>query len=127
MSKRTASYLSPHEMFRLDLACKPIVEAFGHAPYLVGSVMQRPDYRDVDVRLILPDEEYDQVVTSPSMRTMLSVAFTAYLREATGLPIDFGVQRRTQANAAHPNWRNPLGRRSLTAWTGDAPVSAAVL
>lgn len=114
-------YLSPHDMFRLDLACKPIREAYG-PPYLVGSALHRADYRDVDVRLILPDEDYDRLVPTPEVRTMLSVAFTAYLREATGLPVDFGVQRCTEANAAFPSWRNPLGLRSLTAWTGDAPV-----
>lgn len=117
--KRAASYLSPHEMFRLDLACKPIAEAFG-CPYLVGSVHDKPDFRDVDVRLVLDDDEYDRLITSPAERTMLSVAFTSYLREATGLPIDFGIQRRTEANAAHPTWRNPLGVRHLGNWTGDA-------
>lgn len=122
---RSASYLSPHDMFLLDLACKPIKEAFGHPPYLVGSVSERPDFRDVDVRLILADDEYDQLCSSPEIRTMLSVAFTAYLREATRLPIDFGIQRRTEANKQHQKLRNPLGTRHLTNWTGDAPRRAA--
>lgn len=119
---RSASYLSPHQMFLLDLACKPILEAFESPPYLVGSVAERHDFRDVDVRLILEDAQYDRLVPTPQVRTMLSLAFTAYLQQATGLPIDFGIQRQTQANEAHPNKpRNPLGLRTLTDWTGDAP------
>lgn len=109
-------------MFLLDLACKPIVEAYGHPPYLVGSVMERADYRDVDVRLILDDDQYERLVPTPELRTMLSVAFTAYLRQATRLPIDFGIQRFTQANEQHDKPRNPLGLRHLISWTGDAPV-----
>ncbi len=142
---RLASYLSPQPMFLLDLACRPIRQAFGTPPYLVGSVVQRPDFRDVDVRLILDDQQYDRIIATPEIRTMLSIAFTAYLQTATGLPIDFGIQRQTQANEQHSikvrhshtepvigcrcaeltaperPTRNPLGLRSLADWTGDAP------
>lgn len=34
---------------------------FGHVPYHVGSSLDRKDWRDVDVRLILPDNEFDVV------------------------------------------------------------------
>lgn len=116
--------MTPYQMFRLDLACKPIVEAFQATPYLVGSVTTSDRPRDVDVRLILPDEQYDRIIDSPEMRTMLSLAFTAYLVAATDLPIDFGIQRQTEANEQHPGSRNPLGLRGLSAWTGDAPPSS---
>lgn len=117
------SSLHPPMLFALDLACKPIREAFGHEPYLVGSVQERKAgaRSDVDVRLVLPDDEYDRLITSPSLRTMLDIAFSAYLEKFTGLPIDFQIQRRTQANAAHKGkQRNPLGGRSLANWIGDS-------
>ena len=112
--------LSPYQMFLLDLACKPIVESFGSAPYLVGSALTEAHPRDIDVRLILSDKKYDRLIRRPEMRTMLSLAFTAYLASATGLPIDFGIQRQTQANEKHRGPRNPLGVRDLTCWAGDA-------
>lgn len=58
------SHLSPPVLHRLDLACKPILDAFGHEPYLVGSVQERTAScgSDVDVRLILPDDEYDALM-----------------------------------------------------------------
>lgn len=121
---RRAGYLTPIEMFRLDLACKPIEQAFGEPPYLVGSVNERPDFRDVDVRLILADDVYDRMIQSVAMRALLSFAFTSYLREATGLSIDFGIQRMTEANALHKGKsRNPLGTRNLGCWPGDAPIA----
>lgn len=123
---RTSS-LSPFQMFQLDLACKPLVEAFGTPPYLVGSAMAGGIPRDVDVRLILADDEYDRLIVTPAMRTMLSMAFTAYLVAACGLPIDFGIQRQTEANKQHSGPRNPLGLRHLAGWTGDAPIGNVVV
>ena len=35
-------------------------DAFGETPYLVGSVLRGPGWRDVDVRMILPDDEYER-------------------------------------------------------------------
>ncbi|MBD3784579.1 MAG: hypothetical protein IE926_16790, partial [Micrococcales bacterium] len=49
-------------MHRLDLACSPIRRAFpSYGPVLVGSVNQRADYRDVDVRVILADKDFDRM------------------------------------------------------------------
>lgn len=116
--------LSPEQLFRLDLACKPLVDAFGDEapPYLVGSVSERPDFRDVDVRMILRDKKWDRVekALGPKAFTFLSFTVAGYLREATGLPVDFQFQRLSDANELHEGSRNPLGRRSLDAWTGDA-------
>lgn len=116
--------LYPSLLFRLDLACKPIAEAFGTEPYLVGSLQERTagPRSDVDVRLILSDKKYDRLIRTPQMRTMLDLAFSAYLAEMTGLPVDFQIQRMTQANE-HKGQRNPLGRRSLASWVGDAAPS----
>ena len=117
------SSLHPPMLFALDLACDPIYEAFGEYPYLVGSVQERTagPRSDVDVRLILDDEKYDALVSSPEFRTMLDIAFSAYLHAMTGLPIDFQIQRRTDANTQHAGkQRNPLGGRALADWPGDA-------
>lgn len=121
-----AMSLSPYQLFLLDLACRPIDEAYGDQAftYLVGSALTKRHPRDIDVRLIMDDETYDRLIPTPQLRTMLSFAFTAYLTAATDLPIDFGIQRRTEANALYPTMRNPLGGRRLSDWTGDASPGA---
>lgn len=121
------STLSPPVLHRLDLACKHISETFGgfSGPYLVGSVQERTagPSSDVDLRIILFDEEYDALFagTPAGFPTLLDFALSAYVRELTGLPIDLQVQRMTEANELHGGkQRNPLGRRALTNWVGDA-------
>lgn len=120
-----ASYLGPHEMFLLDNACKPIAEAFNSHPYLVGSVMETGQFRDVDVRLILEDIEYARLAAGISV-PLVNIALTAYLRRMTGLPVDFQIQQQTAANELHPGAvsRNPLGARPLIHFLGDgAPIN----
>lgn len=85
--------------------------------YLVGSVMERPNYRDVDVRLILSDDNYDRLTDE---WCLIGFVFSRYLADVTRLP-DFQVQRQTDANAAYPGRpRNPLGVREFGShWVGD--------
>lgn len=112
-------YLSTLELHELDEACKPICEGFDATPYLVGSANERPDFRDVDVRLILDDQEYDALFEKrPQFWALLSRVISTYLRTRTNLPIDFQIQRQTDANARHNKPRNPLGHRPLSNYAG---------
>ena len=109
--ERSASYLSPPDFHRLNWACVPIREAFGDPPYLVGSALTRPDYRDVDLRLILDDERHEQLFgdASPRLRLFLGCAISDWLARMTGLPIDFQFQSMTEANVPEHGMRNPMG------------------
>ena len=119
--RKRAYYLSTFDVYRLDQAVRPLVAAFDSYPYLVGSAVERPDYRDVDVRLILPDEEFDAIFDGRGgLWGVFCYAVTAWLRAETGLPIDFQVQRMTEANEKHPGVRHALGLRSTFAGGGDA-------
>ncbi len=86
-------------------------------PYLVGSAAQGLPWRDIDVRLILPDRRFaelteadpDEEQAPPEPRHMaLNVAFTVWGQRVTGLPIDFQFQSMTVAND-YPGSRIPLG------------------
>jgi hypothetical protein len=116
------SALSPRQMWRLDEACRPIRQTFHVAPYLVGTALTERSYRDVDVRLILEDEPYDALAKQlgPDGMAFLGVAFGEYLAVRTGLPVDFQLQRQTEANEYHSGPRNPLGVRTLANYAGDA-------
>jgi len=113
-------------MFLLDNACHSLREAFpSYGPYLVGTANERGPFRDVDVRLIMEDEEFDKLATAIGMPAIwfLGLGLGQYLASLTGLPIDFQFQRATEANAIHGGkHRNPLGLRGLGNYEGDAPI-----
>ncbi len=88
---------------------------FGHVPYQVGSSLDRKDWRDVDVRLILPDDEFTgrfgdifrSAETDPKLAA-ITLAFSALGKEMTGLPIDFQIQPESHANKLYPGKRSAL-------------------
>lgn len=90
--------------------------AFGHMPYLVGSALERKQWRDVDVRLILPDDEYERMgLGDPKYShhngkwVSLVLAYSALGKAMTGLPIDFQIQQQTDANEQYSKPRSALG------------------
>jgi hypothetical protein len=81
-----------------------VSDYFGHVPYQVGSSIHTKEWRDVDVRLILPDDEFsDRFGENPSSDTntklaAVTLAFSALGAHMTGLPIDFQIQPQSWAN-----------------------------
>lgn len=91
-----------------------VSDYFGHECYLVGSALTSKNWRDVDVRLILPDDEFAEqfgdhaaAETHPQLAA-ITLAFSALGREMTGLPIDFQIQPASHANANFPGARSAL-------------------
>lgn len=113
------------ELHRLDAACAEL-DAFAclhdGRVYLVGSVNTEENYRDVDVRMMLPDDAFDALFGhSQGLWSLFCYATSRQLAADTELRIDFQVQRQSEANAKHEGPRNPLGRRALWfAGGGDA-------
>lgn len=79
----------------------------GEMCYHVGSSLHTKDYRDVDVRLILNDSDFDALAQRVKI-DRLNLAVSLWGNQVTGLPIDFQVQRMTEANAEFPGPRNAL-------------------
>lgn len=84
-----------------------VYQAFGHMSYHVGSSLtEKRGWRDVDVRLILPDAEYARLKlgdpvnphSNARWRTLVLV-WATFGRVLTGLPIDFQIQQQSHANA----------------------------
>lgn len=103
-----ANYIGAPEFFELNQACVILTEAFGHNVYLVGSSIERRDYRDVDVRCILEDDEYTRLFTDPLFTThnplwsLMCCSISLWLSKRTGLKIDFQFQQQTTANDTYP-------------------------
>ena len=113
-------YLTCEELWMLSNACRPIQDAFGgHIVWIVGSVLTHDNWRDVDLRVILPDDEYlrifkpivndvdgTRVGLLDQFRMLIQTSISATIRQMTGLPIDFQVQSQTEANQYNGK-RNP--------------------
>ena len=110
MSANPWCYLDAPSLTDLDLASILVREVIG-TPYLVGSCLVRPDFRDVDIRVILDDARYDALFPRPHedpLRHLIEKALTEHYVAATKLRIDFQIQRRTDAQR-HSGYRHPLG------------------
>jgi hypothetical protein len=122
MTVNRVTALTTAQLHLPDRFCQPIRAAFGRPPYLVGSAGHGSDgtYRDVDVRLILPDEEFAAACPTRERWELLSLTISVYLSTATTLPVDFQIQRQSEANQKHGKPRNPLGTGRVFAGGGDA-------
>lgn len=101
---------------------------FGHPPYQVGSSLNSKQWRDVDVRLILPDDEYAAMgLGDPAQSHIngkwvsLCLAYSALGKQITGLPIDFQIQQESHANRQNSGHRSVLGVVPLRMVTRGTP------
>lgn len=90
-------------------------EAFGAMPYQVGSSITGKVWRDIDVRIMLDDDRFDALFPGyaswgqrDAWWNLLCSGIAELARKRTGLPVDFQVQRVSDANAKFPGPRNPL-------------------
>lgn len=109
--KKRGTYLTVPENYNLDVACRAFRRAFDNvAIYLVGSVLERPDYRDVDLRCILDDEEFDKEFFGKDKKLkFLNVTISEWMAARSGLNIDFQFQRQTDANKEFEGPRHAKG------------------
>lgn len=113
-------YVGAPACFALELACREICDAFnGYGCYVVGSCLDRRDWRDVDVRFIMPDDDFALLFPDVE-RThweqdarwlLLTVSISERMSKLTGLPIDFQFQPQTHANEKHKGKRSAVGIR----------------
>lgn len=121
--RRKAVYIGAPACFALEEACRHVAEAFGAyrgvaGIYVVGSCLERPDWRDIDVRLIMEDADFAALFPNAGNHwehdarwLLLTVAISERLSRQTGLPIDFQFQPQTHANKCHKGRRNAIGFR----------------
>lgn len=118
--RKKASYVGVPAIFELTMACNVLIRAYGASIYHVGSSLQRPDWRDVDLVMILSDEAFEREFPNAPLHSaawehdpkwlVLTVSLSKWLTEKAGVPVDFKFQPRTFANERHDGPRNPIGR-----------------
>lgn len=120
---RKANYVGAPDMFAIDQAIQPVLMSFpSYGCFLVGSAIARPDFRDIDLRLIMDDADFKSVFPDAGdnwehdPRWLLVVTSIAeHLRKITRLPIDFQIQPITLANKRYPTGeRHSIGVRLPT-------------
>lgn len=127
MDKKTkVTYVGAPAVFALEMACKQVRAAFPElrpdahiGVYVVGSCLERPDWRDVDVRMMMDDETFLHYFPGVNLQAgtwefdprwcLLTVAISQWMSKQTGLPIDFQFQPMTHANARHTGRRHAAG------------------
>lgn len=111
-------YIGAPACFALELAMVQVNAAFGvDASYVVGSALERQDWRDVDVRLLLDDAQFAREFPDAHLDhwehdvkwLVVTTAIAGWLSKVTGLPVDFQIQPQTRANARHSGRRNAVG------------------
>lgn len=113
--------------FALELAIRHVREAFCgsddeyYGCYVVGSALERADWRDVDVRMMMSDAAFAREFPNAGDHwewdprwLLLTVAISDWLSKQTGLPIDFQFQPQTHANKRHKGPRNAVGIRIVS-------------
>lgn len=103
------NYLSVTELPILRAWGWEVSLMFGAMPYQVGSSLQHKDYRDVDIRVMLDDERYNDLAATGVDLYYLNLSVSLWGQKVTSLPIDFQVQRITEANSDYNFPRNPCG------------------
>jgi hypothetical protein len=136
--KRKATYIGAPACFKLEQVCQHVADALvsfdSFGVYQVGSSLDRADWRDIDIRAILSDDGFKSLFPDANvdgvawgweqdpMWLLLTVSISAWMREQTGLPIDFQIQPQTHANERHKGSRNAVGikiRRGRRAHTQE--------
>ena len=115
--KKKANYVGAPAIFALELACRQINEAFdGFGCYHVGSSLERPDWRDVDIRFIMQDEKFQELFPDAGRHweqdarwLLLTTSISEHMSKRTGLPVDFQFQPQTHANERHKGTRHAIG------------------
>ena len=110
--------------FALEIAMQHVNLAFdSYGSYVVGSALERPDWRDVDIRMIMSDDAFAAEFPNASKGSwefdskwlLLTTAISDWLRKQTGLPVDFQFQPQSHANQVHKKPRNAIGLRMTKA------------
>lgn len=118
--RKKTSYVGVPAIFELTMACNVLIRAYGASIYHVGSSLQRPDWRDVDLVMILDDADFAREFPNAPLHSaawehdpkwlVLTVSLSKWLAKKAGVPVDFKFQPRTFANERHTGPRNQIGR-----------------
>lgn len=115
--KKRVCYLRQPHAAELNIAVAGVCRALNeHCAYLVGSVMERPDFNDIDVVVIMDDSKFEALFGKSANTEVVpfskwfNASSSALLSKMTGLKVDFRVQKMSRANEVYGGkMRDPIG------------------
>ncbi len=122
VGKRYPHYLGVTQFIELRFAGAIVKGTFdvSYGMFLVGSAMTSKAWRDVDVRHIIADDEFERrfgEFVEPYEQNHFLRAFnlgvSAWMSAASKLPVDYQVQPITKANELYPIASNPRNGMGL--------------
>jgi hypothetical protein len=79
-------------MLYIGTWCRFVSKTFDAPIYLVGSSIKRPDFNDIDLRCVMPDDVYNLTFGGSKMRShALAIIIGDWLANRLLLPIDFRI------------------------------------
>jgi len=117
-------YIGAPKVFLLNQACHIINLAYGafndpdnYGCFLVGSSLVKPDWRDVDIRMIMGDDLFKKEFTESDLRSfqhnakwsLVCSSTSMWLQKFTDLPVDFQIQPQSFANEHFKGQRQAIG------------------
>lgn len=112
--RERTTWLTPQQLTLLNDACVRLRQSFGSEAdvFLVGSVLEGPGHRDVDVRMLLNGDDFTFLFEGrPALWSWVCLTTSHYLGAASGLDglVDFQIQMPEEfiKHAGKP--RNALG------------------
>lgn len=113
-----SNYLSLVQLGTLRIEVQPLAAVWGTA-YLVGSSIERPDFRDVDVRIPLKAKHLRHLLARKGGLLLQQHITSAWLSRTVGLPVDFQFQDIDEFHEHDGRPRQPL-LAPATVWIGGA-------
>lgn len=124
-ARERATYMLWTDLVELNRFGSYLRDAFPDAlgVFHVGSSLVRADYRDVDVRVIFTDEDFDRLfgpLTQPRYENAKwnahRIAWTHFGQSITGLLIDCQFDRMTEANDEYAPPEHPRQALGIAGW-----------
>lgn len=119
--KTKINYVGAPAIFKLEIACQLDFQYAWESGglYLVGSCLTSPNWRDIDLRLIMSDEKFKLRFPNANCENanwehdpdwlITVISISEDLSKRTGLPIDFQIQPSTFVNKHHNKPRHAIG------------------
>ena len=99
MTKQRATQLSVDQVRSIDHFVESLLIMFPHMMGVahVGSSLVRDDWRDVDLRVVLANEDFDSLMSVVNVDD-LNMLLSRWGQQVTGLPIDCQTQSLAEHN-----------------------------
>ena len=114
-----SNYLTLVQLNTLRIQVQPLAAVWG-PPYLVGSSIERPDFRDVDVRIPLKAKHLQHLLERKGGLKLQEHITSAWLTHAVGLLIDFQFQRLDEFHHLNETRPRQLLISPATVWIAGA-------